>query len=348
MRMTCEMNHKLLLPVLIILNFAWACGSKDQADDVQASVEKADSLSIKLNSPELKEINKQILENPADAELYHKRAKVYFGLHELTEAVNDSKRAIRFDSTRAEYYMQLVDAYFSQNNTRLAKDLLEIIEKKFPGNTEALLKLAELYWLVRQYQKGIDYVNKALKIDENLAKGYYIKGSIYRESGDTSRAISSLETATEQDNKYEYAYHDLGVIYAARKHPLGLQYFESALRLNPSNESALYGRARLLQDLGELDAAINEYRKISEINKACAECYYNIGAIYVELKKDNEKAIENFSRAIEINSEYPAAFFARGYTYAKMRNRSKAREDYQACLKLQPNHEGAIRGLNEL
>ncbi len=333
-----------LLPALLLL----ACGTNSDSKEAEISTKRADSLSIKLNSPELKAINKKILGDPSNASLYHQRAKVYMSLRELEESVADSKRAIRIDSTQAPYYMLLVDAYFSQNNTRLAKELLEIIEKKFPENTEALLKLAELYWLVKQYQKGIDYVNKALKIDEHIAKGYYIKGSIYRESGDTTRAISSLETATEQDNQYEYAFHDLGVIYAARKNPIGLQYFDNALRINPSNESTLYARARLLQEIGKTDEAISEYNKLAERKKDCPECYYNLGAIYVEVKKDYAQALKNFTKAIEQSPDYATAYFARGYTYARMRNKEKARQDYQQCLKIQPNYEPAIQGLNEL
>ena len=110
-------------------------------------------------------------------------------------SINDSKRAIRMDSVNVKYYHTLVDVYFSQNSTRLAKELLEIMEKKFPEDPEALLKLAELYYLVMKYKEAIAYVNKALKMDESLAKGYYIKGNIYRESGDTARANRSAASA---------------------------------------------------------------------------------------------------------------------------------------------------------
>jgi tetratricopeptide (TPR) repeat protein len=313
-----------------------------------ADVQRADSLSIKLNSPELKAVNELLLKDPNTAELYDQRAKIYLKLAQFDEAVYDSQRAIKLDSTKENFYLTLVDTYFGRNNTRKAKDLLEIIEKKFPDNREALLKLGELYFLVKQYQKAIDYVNKSLKIDENQAKAYYLKGSIYRESGDTTKSISSLVTAVEQDNKYEEAFYDLGIIYAARKNPLAFEYYNNALRVNPTNQTTLYAHAKLQQDLGKIDEALKEYEQIQLIGTVGENCAYNMGAIYLELKKEPKKAIESFTKAIELNPSYTEAYFARGFSYFKLKERENAKSDLNKCLQLQPNHEEAIDLLNAL
>jgi tetratricopeptide (TPR) repeat protein len=309
---------------------------------------KADSISIRLNSPELKAVNAALLNDPGNHELMNRRARVYLSLKEFKEAENDAKRAIKVDSTKADYYMTLVDVYFSENKTRLAKELLLIMEQKFPEHVETLLKLSELHFLVMKYQEAINYINRALKIDEHHPNAYFIKGSIYRESGDTARAISSLETAIEQDNKFEDAYYDLGVIFAARKNPFALQYYDNVLRINSGNEKARYAKAKMLQDLGKIDEAIPEYEQIIKNKPECEICYYNLGAIYLEIKKDNKKALEYFTKAIEANPSYAEAYFARGYTYSKLNNKESAKADYNLCLKLIPNYEPAIRGLNEI
>jgi tetratricopeptide (TPR) repeat protein len=206
------MNGKWFVFPLIVLSLCLVSCQPSPDKTLEADNLKADSLSIKLNSPELKAVNAELLKDPGNAELYNKRALIYLGIKEYEAAVNDAKRAIRLDSASAAYHLTLVDAYFTGNKTRQAKDELELTAKIFPENTEALMKLAELYFLVKQYQKGIDYVNKALKVDAGLARAYYIKGSIYRESGDTTRAISSLETAVAQYNKNEDVFYDVGFI----------------------------------------------------------------------------------------------------------------------------------------
>ncbi|MGZ3898803.1 MAG: tetratricopeptide repeat protein [Bacteroidia bacterium] len=338
---------KLFLVAFTFLVVAVSC--KPAVDEeVKKLNSKADSLGIKLNSPQLKAVNAELLKDPGNAELYNKRAVVYIDLKQLPEAVGDALRAIKLDSTKAGYYNTLVDAYFAQNKTRQAKELLEIMEKKFPENTDALLKLAELFYLVKQYQKGIEYVNKALKVNENIAKAYYLKGTIYRESGDTTRAISSLQTAIEQDNKFEDAFFDLGVIFAAKHDPLALEYYNNVLKVNPNNNNARYARARLMQDIGKTDEAITEYEGMLNSDKNCGNCLYNLGAIYLEIKKDNKKALEYFTKAISVNPTYLEAYFARGYTYAKLKDKTSATADYKMCLQLEPNYAPAIQGLREL
>lgn len=342
-------KKKISFVLVSMLFFIFNCQNNTiDPDELNVATLKADSISNLLNSPELKIINKELLENSNSAILYNKRALVYLKLKQLNEAVNDAKRSIKIDSTNANFYLSLVDIYFTQNNTRLAKELLEIIEKKFPQNTEALLKLSELYFLIQKYQKGIDYANKALKIDQNLSKGYYIKGSIYRESGDTNKAISSLETAIEQDNKFEDAFYDLGIIYAARKNPIALDYYSNVININPSNQFVFYARAKLLQDLGKIKEALAEYQKILLNNKTCENCYYNIGAIYLDVNNDFKNAIIYFTKAIEINPNYTEAYFARAFSHLKLNDKKSAVADFKMCLKIQPNYEPAIKELNNL
>lgn len=310
--------------------------------------EHADSLSIKLNSPELKAVNAALLQDVNNDSLYNLRAIIYLKLRQMPEAENDAKRAIAMDSLSAGNYLTLADIYFAQNNTRQSKELLEKVAAKFPQNTEALLKLAELYYFVQHYQESIDFVNKALRVNENIAKAYYIKGSVYRESGDTTRAINSLITAIEQDSRMDNAYYDLGIIYAARRNPLALQYYENALQVNSSRSDVKYARAKFLQDIGKIDEAITEYEALSKSDPSCYKCFYNLGALQLEIKHNTKLAIDYFTSAVKLKQDYTEAYLARGYAYAKLKDKAAAKADYNMCLQLQPNYPLAIQGLNEL
>lgn len=321
------------------------CGNKSQNPDVSGT---QDSLISKINSPELKAISKKISENANQPDLYNQRAKLYLTLNMPEEAVKDADRAIKLDSLNPNYFLTKADAFFSSNKTKQSKETLELIEKKFPDNTEALLKLGELFFIVRQYQTAIDYCNKALKVDENLAKAYFIKGSIYRESGDTAKAISSLITATEQDNRYDQAFFDIGVLYAARKNPVALDYYDNALKINPVNFDALYAKAKFYQDINKIDEAINQYNYLLSKDKTYFAALYNLGAIQLELKNDPKKSINYFTDAIKLKADYLEAYFARGYAYSKIGDKESAKADYKMCLQLQDNYEPAVTALNKL
>lgn len=325
-----------------------SCNNNEQPVQEAVNSSKTDSLLQKINSPELKAVNKKLLDNPNDPALYHERSKIYLAAHELDEALGDSKRAISIDSSKAEYYLTLADVYFAHNNTRQAKDVLEKITVKFPQNTEGLLKLAELLYFVRQYEKAFEKINQALKINENIAKAYYLKGSIYKETGDTAKAISSMETAVEQDNRYYNAFLDLGLIFAAKKSPLALEYYNNAIGVDPTNPDALYAKGMYLQEAGQYEGAMQIYQTLLSHTPDHAHALYNMGAIEFNIQKEPKKAIDYFTKAINADPRYAEAYYARGACYQELKDNNNAVADYNMSLQLIPNFRPAVDALNSI
>lgn len=336
---------KIIALFFISISF-FSCKPGDQ--DVVEDSHRADSLMKVINSPELTALNKKILDSPDDANLYNERAKLYLKFRQYEDAINDSKRSLRMDTTNAAFYLTEADIFFVANETRNAKEVLENVVKRFPENTDGLLKLGELYYFVKQYENAFAKINQALKVNENLAKGYYLKGNIYKEIGDTGKAISSLETAIEQDNKNFGAFLDLGLIYGAKKNALAFEYYNNALSLNPASTEALYAKAKLYQDVGQFKEAIQGYELVLKNDATHAFSMYNLGAIEFSINKDPKKAIEHFTKAINANPKYAEAYYARGACYQELKDKSNAMADYNMCLQLKPNYEPAVDGLNSL
>ena len=204
-----------------------------------------------------------------------------------------------------------------------------------------------MYFLVRQYENAITHINKALKVDENIAQAYYLKGSVFKEMGDTSKAISSMQTAIEQDTKFFDAFLDIGILYASRKNPLALEYYSNALRLRPNDDNVLYAKAKLLQDLNKIDESVALYQEILKVNKNNANALYNLGAINLDKKKNPNVAIDYFSKAIAADPKYTEAYFARGVCFEQIKELENAKADYNMCLKITPNYEPALEALNK-
>jgi tetratricopeptide (TPR) repeat protein len=335
------------IALLLLISIAlFSCKPKEET--VIGNSQRTDSLLKVINSPELAALNKKILDSPEDASLYNERAKMYLQFKQFDEAINDVKRSLRMDTTNANYYLTEADIFFSANETRKAKDVLENVVKRFPENTDGLLKLGELYYFVKQYENAFSKINQALKVNENLAKAYYLKGSIYKEIGDTAKAISSLETAIEQDNKSYGAFLDLGLIYAAKKSPLAFEYYDNAISINPLSSEALYAKAKLFQDMNQIKEAVLLYHLILKNDSLHVFSMYNLGAIELGINKDPLKAISYFTNAINVNPKYVEAYFARGACYQELKDKDNALADYSMCLQLKPNYEPAVDGLNSL
>lgn len=329
----------------LLLTFA-SCGNKNEKDaEKQIAV---DSTLSRLNSPELKAVNAELLNDPDNAALYYKRAQLYMANKDLQAAEGDAKRAIKIDSLKAEYFILLCDAYFMGNQTRLAKETLEHCLKINPASTDANLKLAELFFYVKKYPEAILYANNALKVNENLAKGYYLKGMCYKENGDTNNAISSFQTTVEQDNKYFDAYVELGLLMAAKKNKIAIEYYNNALRLNPKSTDVYYNIGKFFQDIGDTKMAVETYKKLLTIDPKEKNAIYNLGAIEFERNKKPAEAIKYFSDAIVIDPAYAEAYFARGVCYEELKDKKNAIADYQMALQLKPDYTFAIENLNRL
>jgi tetratricopeptide (TPR) repeat protein len=332
--------------VLGLSAFLAACngGAEKKKDDNQPQ----DSTVTKANSPELKRINDMLQASPNNPDLYLQRGRVYLALHEYEAAAGDGSRALALDSTQDAYYLLLTDAYFYSNHTRQAKDILERCVRIIPTSTEGHLKLAELYLYVKKYQQSIDHINAALKVDETIAKAYFLKGMCYKESGDTAHAISSFQTACEQDNQYYDAYVETGRLLALKRNPLCIQYFNNALKLDPKSVEVVYMVGKFYQDNMRFKEAVEAYNKLLQMDDKNKNALYNLGAIEYVVSKDKEKAKGYFTKAIEADPQYAEAYLARGLCFEDMGDADNAIADYKMALQAKPNYEDAIRNMNRL
>lgn len=309
---------------------------------------KVDSVNAKYkDNAALTDLNSKIKQNPNVDSLYRLRSREYLKMKDYELALGDANRALALDSSTSQNYLLLTDIYYITNQTRLAKETLEHCLTHLPNDKDAHLKMAELFFYVKKYQESLDHVNAALKIDPYHSKAYFLKGMNYMEIGDTAKAISSMQTAVEQDNEYYTAYMQLGILHYHKKNPICLAYFDNAMRIQPLSTEAMYAKARYLQDIKKYKEAKNFYEQIIKLDPMNKNSVYNTGAI---LLKENQpqQALKYFTDAINIDSEYTEAWFARGVCYEQLNDKAAARSDYKTALKITANFEPAVAALNKL
>lgn len=341
------MNFRKLLYILFpVIAIAFAsCGNGKENGNTNGN----DAVPVDSTAAGLSAINKKILGDPNNPDLYHERAKYQFEKSkDVDAALADMARALMLDSTKASYFLTLSDLYFTVNKTGNAKAALEKAVEAEPENVDALLKLAELYLYVRKYQESIDHINRALKIDQYNAKGYFMKGMNYKEIGDTTLAISSMETAVEQDPEYYAAYIQLGILHAAKKNPLAESYYNNALKISPRSTEAMYNKGKFYQDMGNWNAAIQTYNDLLKIDPNFKYAHFNLGVIHLVNLKVYDQALKHFDTAILVDSQYKEAYYGRGTTFQAMGDIKRAAADYQQALTIDPNYEPALIALKNL
>ncbi|MCB0430897.1 MAG: tetratricopeptide repeat protein [Flavobacteriales bacterium] len=297
---------------------------------------------------DLETLNRKILDNPNDASLYYQRSKMQAesGLYEA--AIKDIDRSLKLDSTKADVYFTAGEAYFHINQTRQSRDAFEKCVRLKPDHVEALLKLAELYLYVKGYPKSVEYADQVLKIDKHQSKAYMLKGLDFKMLGDTAKAISSFQTAVEQNPDYYDAYMQLGLLSGIQHNPLAIDYYDNALRLDPVSIEAMYGKAMFYQQNGHVNQALEVYNQILTQDSRHLQTHYNLGYIYANEFKKYALAKGFFEDALKVDSTYLKAEYMIGYCDEMLGFDDKAVEIYSAVLKKDATFQLATDGLRRL
>ena len=146
-------------------------------------------------------LNQEVRSNPSDPDAYVKRAAYHIDNRSYQEALNDIKRSLVLDSSNADVFLMEGRVYNALQESAKAKfAFLSAIELD-EGHKEARLELAQYYGALTNYDKALEYVNDVLRLDDQYARAYFIKGLLYRKGGVDSLAMSSIQTAIELDPK---------------------------------------------------------------------------------------------------------------------------------------------------
>jgi tetratricopeptide (TPR) repeat protein len=295
-----------------------------------------------------KSVNEKIKLNPNDPLLYLERAKINFEANYKEEALGDVQRGLSIDSLLPELLVFKADLLFNAGKTIEAKQVLEKCIQANSNYVEAHLKLAELNLYASQYAKSIQHINDALKIDMYLDRAYFMKGMNYKFMGDTVSAISSFQTAVEQNPEYYDAFIQLGLIFADKNNPLAEVYYNNAIQVKPTSVEAWYNKSFFLQENNKLEAAIEGYKTILKIQPSHFQSYYNIGYIHLVYLEQYDSAAFYFDQTLLIQPNYPDAIYNMGLSYELQKNNDKAVFYYRKVLQFKPDHTLAAKGLQRI
>lgn len=328
----------LLIPTVLAILFA-SCGFFNSSKNEKKA---SDTLGV------LENLDLLIEENPNNPDYYYQRAQYHLEKENVFSGKNDIQKAIKLDSTQSDYYLLLSEFNYLMKEVSVAKMNLEKALIKNPKNINAMLKYAELQLYLKDYPKVFDNVNNALKLDAYNAKGYFIKGMAYKETGDTNLAISSFQTCVEQDADYFNAHMQLGLLFAGRKNPICVTYYNNAIKANPTMPEVYYALGYFYQENGNYQDALINYDKMLEVSPNNAAALYNKGYIHLVFLKNPDEAIPFFTEAIKAEPKYSEAYYNRGYAYELKNNREAAKADYQNALSIKPENDLAAKGLKRL
>jgi tetratricopeptide (TPR) repeat protein len=116
-------------------------------------------------------------------------------------------------------------------------------------------------------------------------------------------------------------------------------FYADVMLLKPNNAYAYYSRGIARSELGDTQGAIEDYTQAINIDSNCVDAYYSRGIARSELG-DKQGEIEDYTQAINIDPNYVNAYYSRGIARSEVGDKQGAIDDYTQAIKI-PNYVNA-------
>ncbi|MEZ4912321.1 MAG: tetratricopeptide repeat protein [Saprospiraceae bacterium] len=283
--------------------------------------------------PSIAQLSIDIEKNPENSSLLFDRARVYYEKQSYDLAISDLKKAISLDTMNAAYYHLLSDVYLDNYNSGEAINTLLYLVALQPTRIPSLLKLAELRYIIEEYDESILTLNEIVKMDPLNAEAFFMLGVNFKAMKDIPRAINSFQRAVELDKNITDAWITLGELYESKNDPVALKYYNSAILSNPTSSQAKHAKAYYLQNHGNVKEALKMYNDIIINDKNYTDAYLNAGVLYLELDSLS-RANETFTLLTKIDPTNYMGYFMNGVVLEKLGKTADALQNYKSARNL--------------
>jgi len=270
-----------------------------------------------------------------DANFY--LGQIYFAEGKFDSSKSFFLKGINNDKEPALDYAGLVKVNLVQNNISEAnKNQNGAIETNDDNDARVYLVLAEAYSnpQIKDYEKAILFLNKALKIDPKSTDSYILLGKIYLNEGNGSDAIKNFGNALDISKTNPEA-----LTYKAKVYALIDNNNDAITLLNEAiaGDSAY---APAYNELAELYAKLKDYAKATEYYKK----YIDISgstpeklkryASMLYINKDYEKAIKILEGLNNSDQDIASALRILAYSYLRLDDAEKSKSYFQKLFEL--------------
>ncbi len=294
--------------------------------------------------PALREISRKIEEKPHQASLYFERATILDDMELDSMALIDYQRAIKRDSSRAEYFSRVGDLLFEHQDISGSLPWFEQALKLDPHDPVTHLKLGKLFIYTKEYTSAFKMINKVLRDDVYNPQGYYLKGIAYKDMGRYDEAISSFQTAVQVDPMFRDARIQLGLMFSKKGDDMAITYLEHAYAQDSSDLFPLYAQGVHYQDKKDYVRAKEIYRRLILRDREYINAYMNLGYIYIQ-EDSLDKAWRHYDLVRKLEPANAEAYYSMGLCHELQGQTEEAAENYRYALQFKPEYPEALEGI---
>ncbi|MBS1680425.1 MAG: tetratricopeptide repeat protein [Bacteroidetes bacterium] len=353
----------ILLAIVLIPEFSFSQGQKKTASYYFKKGEEA--MDLQSYKTALAHFNECLRLDPYLMEAYYYRAQV-------RENMGDSKGALTDFNIYLESKPQNREALFSRAMLRYQygqwamahEDFLNLL-KAPPGETRSVFFAMDkesgnpivttqsnmtssiLNYLglvdtkMKNYTRAIQYLDSAIKLENNNPEFYVNRGWAYQEMFDTVLATQNYKQALNLNPEGSLARHNLAVLSAKKGNLEEVEKLLSeAIVRDPENAKYYFARAICYTAQGEPAKALTDYNFSIHLDNSNPDVWVRRGLIK-ENMKDLNGSLADISQSIKLNDTNEKVWLLCGNLMMKLNRVKDALEDYTIAITLKPEYAKA-------
>jgi len=280
---------------------AWFYAGKVYLDIHETKNEKFVNLDENALEKSLNAFLKSIEYDKGKRELAKSRAAVrgiasHF-FNKGTENYNDGLQFIidKNPQNAIPEFNKAVDAYEKSLEVYAMPDFQKL-------DTLLILRTGLAAFSGKQFDKAMGYFEQCADYQFGGEEVFINMCEIHQIQGDTTKALETLEKGIKV-----YPDDNLGILnqlivfyYNSGKTKEALDYINLAIEKNPNNNGLFHIKGELYKQMGEIDLAVESYKKSIELNPEYVDSPYNLGIMYYNIAGEKHNA----ANATSDNDEY--------------------------------------------
>ncbi len=285
---------------------------------------------------------------------YSFRAECYIKQKKYSEAIDDIIKALSIDGDDKAYYHLITmdktclplirnklqiqaeknpneaDWYFYLGKIyqrhKLFKEAISFYEQANYRDPHAAIleNIADCYYDLGEYALALEYINRAIYMDETDYDFVMTKGNIYNEMGRYTEAIAELDKYIQRYPDYFFGYYRRGWFKDEANDVEGaIEDYTLAITLKPQYAYSYCGRGSLYAEKGMAELARADFEKVIALDTvpdpglSCAQyAFYFLG--------QKEKAIAFMDSIIAKDEDRAGTYYDAACLYSIMNEREKA------------------------
>lgn len=199
---------------------------------------------------------------------FHNRGNAFRIKAEYDRAIQDYDQSIKLNPNAYDSYVNRGWTYHQKGDFDRAIASHSEAIRRDPDSERAFIGRGAAWQRKGDYDRAIKDNDEAIRINPRKASAYNIRGNDYREKLDYERALQDYNAALDLDPGDEVAFANRCYAQAlTRRYELALQDCNEAMRLQPSGNWYALGRRGLVYFLmGQNEKAIADFDMAMKIN----------------------------------------------------------------------------------